>query len=132
MPHRQHLRIRRLFGGASANTSVGMAIHGHRLDLFGPVGGCGTAYSCNSFTNMLINPNSFGFYICASPTSKTSPGARSDGVVSFQNGISTNWLFAYEDGTDFDYNDMAVKVESIRAAVSDPEAYALMLPGWAR
>nr|MDQ2734997.1 PEP-CTERM sorting domain-containing protein [Pseudomonadota bacterium] len=49
----------------------------------------------------------------------------------FQNGTSTNWLFAYEDGTDFDYNDMAVKVESIAPAVPEPETYALMLAGFA-
>ena len=40
-------------------------------------------------------------------------GPRQDRVVAFQDGSSTNWLFAYEDGTDFDYNDMAVKVEPV-------------------
>ena len=38
-------------------------------------------------------------------------------------------MFAYEDGTDFDYNDMAVKVESIAVAIPEPETYALMLAG---
>ena len=49
--------------------------------------------------------------------------------MAFQDGATTNWMFAYEDGTDFDYNDMAVKVESIAAAVPEPETYALMLAG---
>ena len=58
-----------------------------------------------------------------------APDARPDRVVAFQDGSSTNWLFAYEDGSDFDYNDMAVKVESINAAIPEPETYALMLAG---
>ncbi len=57
---------------------------------------------------------------------------RQDRFVAFQDGSTTNWLFAYEDGDartgDFDYNDMAVKVESINA-VPEPETYALMLAG---
>ena len=56
------------------------------------------------------------------------PNARTDRFVAFQDGATTNWLFAYEDGTDFDYNDMAVKVESINA-VPEPETYAMMLAG---
>ena len=59
-----------------------------------------------------------------------NPGARKDRFIGFQNGSTTNWLFAYEDGTDWDYNDMAVKVESI-TAVPEPETYALMVAGLA-
>ena len=67
-----------------------------------------------------------------------APGAV-DRFIAFQNGTSTNWLFAYEDGSDFDYNDMAVKVESIRTVgvptqtgtVPEPETYALMMAGLA-
>ena len=82
-------------------------------------------------------PNSFGFFFrpsgrSTSPTYYTldqlNPGPRTDRTVAFQDGSTTNWLFAYEDGTDFDYNDMAVKVESINA-VPEPETYALMLAG---
>ena len=54
---------------------------------------------------------------------------RTDRVIALQDGTTSNWLFSYEDGTDFDYNDMAVKVESIAAAVPEPETYALMLAG---
>ena len=125
-----------LLGGAMAHSAVGLTINGNTLDVFGPSGGCGTVFSCGTFTNALINPSSFGFYFRASSSSPTyysldqlNPGGRQDRVVSFQNGTSTNWLFAYEDGTDFDYNDMAVKVESITAAVPEPETYALMLGG---
>ena len=124
-----------LLGGATAGSAVGMTINGHTLNVFGP-SGCGTAFNCGSFSNALINPTSFGFYFRASATAPTyysldqlNAGPRPDRVVSFQNGTSTNWLFAYEDGTDFDYNDMAVKVESISAPVPEPETYALMLGG---
>ncbi len=125
-----------LLGGATAHSAVGMSINGNTLDVFGPSGGCGSAFNCGTFTNALINPSSFGFYFQASSSApryysldQLNPGSRQDRVVSFQNGTSTNWLFAYEDGTDFDYNDMAVKVESITAAVPEPETYALMLAG---
>lgn len=127
-----------LLGGATAHTSVGIGINGHTLEVSGPAGGCGTAFACNSYTNAAINASSFGFYFKASPSAPTyysldqlNAGPRSDRVVSFQNAQTTNWLFAYEDGTDFDYNDMAVKVESITAAVPEPETYALMLGGFA-
>ena len=57
-------------------------------------------------------------------------GVRSDRFIAFQDGNTTNWMFAYEDGSDWDYNDMAVKVESI-TAVPEPETYALMMAGLA-
>ena len=63
-----------------------------------------------------------------SPLGESLVGAHTI-VVALQNGNSTNWLFAYEDGSDWDYNDMAVKVESITAAVPEPGTYALMLAG---
>lgn len=124
-----------LLGGAVATDAVGMTINGNTLSVFGP-SGCGSKFNCGSFTNALINPSSFGFYFKPSPTGPTyysldqlNEGARKDRVVAYQSGTSTNWLFAYEDLSDFDYNDMAVKVESITAAVPEPETYALMLAG---
>ena len=125
-----------LLGGAAAGNAVGLTINGGTLDVFGS--GCGTKVNCGTFSNALINPSSFGFYFQANANApryytldQLNPGPRQDRVVAFQNGASTNWLFAYEDGTDFDYNDMAVKVESITAAVPEPETYALMLAGLA-
>jgi len=123
-------------GGAVAHDAAGISINGNTLIVGDAAGGCGTAVACGSFTNALINPNSFGFFFQASPDApkyftldQLNPGPRQDRVVSFENGTSTNWLFAYEDGTDFDYNDMAVKVESITPAVPEPETFALMLAG---
>ena len=102
---------------------------------FGPTGACGTKFNCGSFSNALINPNAFGFFFQASPGGPTyysldqlNGGPRTDRFIAFQDGNTTNWLFAYEDGGDWDYNDMAVKVESI-TAVPEPETYALMIAG---
>ena len=124
-----------LLGGASVGNAAGLTISGNTLDVFGPSGSCGSKINCGTFSNGLINSNAFGFFFRASADSpnyytldQLNPGPRQDRVVAFQNGVSTNWLFAYEDGTDFDYNDMAVKVESINA-VPEPETYAMMLAG---
>ena len=125
-----------LLGGAAANDAVGMTIIGNTLEVFGPASACGTKFNCGTFTNALINPTSFGFFFKPSPSGPTyysldqlNGGPRPDRFIGFQDGTTTNWLFAYEDGdADFDYNDMAVKVESI-TAVPEPETYALMLAG---
>ncbi len=116
-----------LLGGAVATDAVGLTITGDTLNVFGPSGGCGSHYTCGSFTDARINSSSFGFFFQSSPTApiyysldQLNPGPRQDRFVAFQDGATTNWMFAYEDGTDFDYNDMAVKVESI-AAVPEPE-----------
>ena len=44
--------------------------------------------------------------------------------LAFQGGTSTNWIFAFEDGTDNDFQDMVVKVESIQ--VPEPGSLALL------
>ena len=56
-----------LLGGAVANDAVGMTIVGNTLDVFGPASACGTKFNCGTFTNALINPNSFGFFFKPSP-----------------------------------------------------------------
>ena len=125
-----------LLGGAVASDAVGITINGNTLNVFGP-NSCGTKFNCGTFTNALINPSSFGFFFKPSPNGPTyysldqlNGGGRSDRFIAFQDGNTTNWLFAYEDGGDWDYNDMAVKVESI-TAVPEPETYALMMAGLA-
>ena len=131
------LPINLLLGGATKGEAVGLTINNvtHQLNVFAG-GGCGTHFNCGTFTDARINANAFGFFFQASPSSQifysldqlNAPNSRPDRFVGFQDGATTNWLFAYEDGTDFDYNDMAVKVESINA-VPEPETYAMMLAG---
>ena len=112
-----------------------MTINGNTLEVFGPSGGCNVSFVCGSFTNALINPSSFGFFFKPAPNGPTyysldqlNGAPRNDRFIAFQDGSTTNWLFAYEDGSDWDYNDMAVKVESI-TPVPEPETYALMIAG---
>ena len=127
-----------LLGGAVSHSFVAIGIDNGTLEISSG-GGCGTKYNCGTFSNALINPGSFGFFFKPSPSGPTyysldqlNADPRADRFVAFQDGATTNWLFAYEDGDavtgDFDYNDMAVKVESI-TAVPEPETYALMLAG---
>jgi len=125
-----------LLGGAVAHNFVSIGINNGSLDISSGVG-CGSQYNCGTFNNALINPNSFGFFFKPSASATkyysldqlNSADPRADRFVAFQDGTTTNWMFAYEDGTDFDYNDMAVKVESIAVAIPEPETYALMLAG---
>ena len=131
------LPINLLLGGAGTGDAVGLTINNvtHDLTVFA-ASGCGTQFNCGTFNDARINANAFGFFFQASPSSQifysldqlNAPNSRPDRFVAFQDGATTNWLFAYEDGTDFDYNDMAVKVESINA-VPEPETYAMLLAG---
>jgi len=127
-----------LKGGATAGDNAALSFSGNTLNVgTSVVANCGVKVNCGAFTDVAVNPMLFGFYFKASPASQTyysldqlnAPDPRPDRVVAFQDGATTNWMFAYEDGTDFDYNDMAVKVESIAVAVPEPETYALMLAG---
>ena len=129
-----------MLGVATALTNAAISFVGNTLQVgSSDITACGVKVNCGNFTDALVNPSSFGFYFRpngapnSNPTyfslDQLNPAGRQDRVIAFQDGVSTNWLFAYEDGTDFDYNDMAVKVESITAAIPEPETYALMLAG---
>jgi len=128
------IRYDLILGGATSGRAAGITIAGNTLEVFSS--NC-SVVNCGTFSNALINPSSFGFYFRASDNAPTyhtldqlNTGTPDDRVVAFQDGATTNWLFAYEDGDDFDYNDMAVKVESIVAnPIPEPETYALMLAG---
>lgn len=128
-------------GAAAAGSFAGISVGNGTLEVIGsanPVSAstCGEEVNCGFWSNALINPSSFGFYFrptASGPIYYTADslngGARQDRVLAYQNGSTTNWAFAYEDGSDFDYNDMVVKVESIVAAVPEPSSYALLLAG---
>jgi hypothetical protein len=125
-----------LAGAAGVGDDASISFSGNTLNVGSSViANCGVKVNCGSITDARISSSAFGFYFQASPSSpiyysldQLNPGPRQDRFVAFQDGATTNWLFAYEDGTDFDYNDMAVKVESINA-VPEPETYAMMLAG---
>ncbi|HEY9209052.1 MAG TPA: PEP-CTERM sorting domain-containing protein [Acidovorax sp.] len=126
------------FGGAVGGSTtlqqsaVGIGIgNGQMIISAGPTfqSQCGTQVNCGLFSNALINPTSFGFYF-ATGAGKTAYSIDSMNLggatdfLAFQGGTSTNWIFAFEDGTDNDFQDMAVKVESI--TVPEPGSLALL------
>ncbi len=87
---------------------------------------CVTQINCGLFSNALINPNSFGFYFQTGNQIAYSIDSinNSTRFLAYQDGTSTNWAFAYEDSTDNDFQDMVVKVESIK--VPEPGSIALL------
>lgn len=90
-----------------------------QIDPSGPQANCGTQINCTTINNSRIDPYSFGFYFTSGSTTAYSidslAGPNSPArFLAYQHGATTNWAFAFEDGTDFDYQDMVVKVESIK------------------
>lgn len=88
---------------------------------------CGDEVNCDYIEDARINPLSFGFYFTSGNTTAFSIDSITGGdtrFLAYQGGTSTNWLFAFEDGSDFDYQDMVVKVESIK--VPEPGSLALL------
>jgi hypothetical protein len=94
------------------------------------IGGTPGSVNVGLFTDALINPHAFGFFFSPNGGAtkyysvdqlNADPAAR---FLAYE--VTGNiWAFAYEDGSDFDYNDMVVKVESIKT----PEPSILVLLG---
>ena len=119
-----------LLGGAVAHDFVGIGIAAGQLTIGTGGAPCpGQPYNCGTFNDARITPDA-GFFFRPTGSGTTyysldqlnAPDPfRTDRVIALQDGTTSNWLFSYEDGTDFDaHNDMAVKVESI-TAVPEPE-----------
>jgi hypothetical protein len=94
--------------------------------------GCGTAVHCGSFSG--INPFAFGFYLKVpdgngsyttlfTVDSLNEGGA--SGALAIRDGSTRDWAIAFEDGTDSDYNDAVLKVESLQP-VPEPGTLTLM------
>jgi hypothetical protein len=117
------------FGGANNATAVALEMNYGWMRIGGEFCAPNPKYPCTVVNNPLINPLSFGFYF------EKGNGTRSYSIdsitggdtrfLAYQGGASTNWVFAFEDGGDFDYQDMVVKVESIKA-VPEPGSLALL------
>lgn len=124
------LMIDLLLGGATpvlGNRTATIDYDYGTLIVSGP--NCGTSVNCGTFTNSLIDPTSFGFYF----QSGNVMGYSIDSIngqtrfMAYQGpgGGATNWIFGFEDGGDNDFNDMVIKVESIKQ-VSAPGTLALL------
>jgi Domain of unknown function (DUF4114)/PEP-CTERM motif len=121
-----------LKGAANVGDFAAISINEGSLDVIGF--GCGVRVNCGeNVTNSAITASRFGFYFQTNTgpnyysVDALNPG-NSARVLGLQQGVTTNWAFAYEDGTDGDYNDMIVKVESI-VPVPEPGVYLMLLAG---
>ncbi len=105
-------------------------ISGNTLKVGSGFGFCGTAINCTlpgGLTDARISSGAFGFYFQSNNTTAYSIDSINgeSRFLAYQGGASTNWIFAFEDGGDGDFNDMVVKVESIKQ-VSAPGTLALL------
>jgi hypothetical protein len=127
-----------LLGGAFGNVNpvsndrsqASLGISNGNLKVIGF--GCGTEVNCTSaagVNNALINPSFFGFYIQvgsgATYYSADVLNPNEEARMVAYEVTPTNWFLFFEDGTDFDYNDLGVKIESIRR-VPEPASLALL------
>jgi PEP-CTERM motif-containing protein len=99
----------------------------------GSMDGCGTAVNCGTFAG--INPYAFGFYLKVPNgqggyttfyTVDALNGGGTSRALAIRDGSTRDWAIAFEDGTDNDYNDAVLKVESLQPV---PEPGTLTLLG---
>jgi len=118
--------------GAPVSTAAGISnmVPGS-MTVFGAVCGAG-GVNCGTFTNPLITPFAFGFYVNNGTDNFYTVDQLNGGTaqaLAYNDG-DTNWLLGFRDGVDNppDYNNYAVKVESMRPV---PEPGSMMLFGTA-
>ena len=117
--------------GFVTNASLAWNATGSALRI-GAYDGCGTAVNCGTFSG--INPYAFGFYLrvpgADGPTTFfTVDALNGDGgahALAIRDGSTRDWAIAFEDGTDQDFNDSVLKVESLQPV---PEPGTLLLFG---
>jgi hypothetical protein len=125
-----------ILGPAASGANAALSFDGNTLHVGSSIiANCGTLVNCGSFTNQLITQNFFSFYIDTGNNRYSTLDAVNGGTaraLSYQQGSSTNWALAFEEGTDFDYNDMVIKIESINGAeVPEPASFLLLGSGMA-
>jgi hypothetical protein len=115
-------------GPTGVTPSAGVSIIGNTMTVIGF--SCGIDVNCTTaagVTNPLISSSAFGFYLDVNGTKYYTVDQLNEGPArALAYHVNSDWLFAFEDGTDFDYQDMAVKVESLQAV---PEPGSMLLLG---
>jgi hypothetical protein len=97
------------------------------ISIFSTAASCAGSVNCGDFTG--ITQSAFGFYLQQGPNTYYTADSLNGGTayaVAYQQAATDKWAIAFEDGTDFDYNDRVISVESI---VGVPEPGALLLLG---
>jgi len=114
-------------GGIGSPTAAGLQIVGNTISIMGF--DC-SMVNCGVATDAHITSSAFGFYLDLGNGTKYYTADQLNGgtarALAFSDASATNWAFAFEDGSDFDYQDMVVKVESIKPV---PEPGTLLLLG---
>lgn len=90
-----------------------------------------TAVHCGTFSG--IDQNDFGFYLTTGRgleffTEDSKNGGTAHALAYVD--PSDLWTFAFEDGTDFDYNDRVITATSITAVPEAPEPASFLLLGF--
>ena len=114
-------------GGIINPTAAGLQIIGNTISVFAFDS---SMVNIGVATDSRITSSAFGFYLDLGNGTKYYTADQLNGgtarTLAISDASGTNWAFAFEDGTDFDYQDMVVKVESIKAV---PEPGTLLLLG---
>jgi len=114
--------------GIGFPTHAGLEIVGNTISVF--AFDCAMV-NCGVATDSHITASAFGFYLDLGNGTKYYTADQLNGgtarSLAITDASGTNWAFAFEDGSDFDYQDMVVKVESIKATTAAPEPGTLLL-----
>ena len=106
------------------------------IDIFDTTGGGGSCatdgINCGNFTG--INQHDFGFVLITNNAGghiyytddSLNLGPDQARALAYQQALTDRWVLAFEDGTDFDYNDKVMSIESI---VAMPEPASVILFG---
>ena len=93
---------------------------------------CGVWVNCDPTmnTSYYADSSAFGFYLQTGANTyytvdSLNPGGSAK-ALAYQQSSTTNWAIAFEDGTDGDYNDGVLRVESLKPV---PEPASVMLFG---
>jgi hypothetical protein len=108
---------------------------GGTLSIFDTTGGASCAVdgvNCGTFTG--IDQHDFGFVLETNNAGghtyytddSLNPGPDQARALAYREAGSDRWTLAFEDGTDFDYNDKVMSIESITAV---PEPASVILFG---
>jgi PEP-CTERM motif len=114
-------------GGPDTGAAAGIKIVGNTLTVGNPFGDTGVVTGV--YTDTRISQNFFGFYFQTGNSIAYTLDLLNSGaprVLAYNQ--DSNFAFGYEDYTDNDYQDMVVKVESIRP-VPLPGTLALLSLG---